>query len=204
MAYYIINKKIGGTQIFNPNIKSDLRIIGAVANAFVEKRPNDPRTEYLKNLFLSQRVAISGVAASDTLVVAQTHIFEINLPDAKGEKRSLVETASKGNVVLLNFTAMTAEESPAFNIELNKIYSEYSAKGLEIYQVSIDQDEYAWQKAAKNLPWISVYAGANDNKCLVDYNVNFIPTLYVIDRNGEIAERITDIAKIKSTVSKYL
>ena len=204
VAYYIINKKIGGTQIFNPNIKSDLRIIGAVANAFVEKRPNDPRTEYLKNLFLSQRVAISGVAASDTLVVAQTHIFEINLPDAKGEKRSLVETASKGNVVLLNFTAMTAEESPAFNIELNKIYSEYSAKGLEIYQVSIDQDEYAWQKAAKNLPWISVYAGANDNKCLVDYNVNFIPTLYVIDRNGEIAERITDIAKIKSTVGKYL
>ena len=203
-AYYIINKKVGGTAIFSPLVKSDLRVIGAVANAYSEKRPNDPRTDYLKALYLSNRAAQSNIVNSDTLTVAQTHIFEISLPDVNGKNVSLVETASKGNVVLLNFTAMTADESPAFNVELNKIYSEYHSRGFEIYQVSVDDNEYAWRKAAKNLPWVSVYAGLNNSKCLVEYNVNVIPALYVIDRNGEIAERITDISKIKATVAKYL
>lgn len=204
VAYYIINKKIGKTPIFNASIKSDLRIIGAVANAYTEKRPNDPRTDYLKNLYLANKAMYSNIAKNDTVVVGQTHIFDINLNNPDGKKISLANEATKGNVILLNFTSMTAEESPAFNIELAKIYNEYKSRGFEIYQVSVDEDEYAWQKAAKNLPWISVYAGVDNPKCLVEYNVNYIPALYVINRNGEISERITDITKIKSTISKYL
>ena len=204
VAYYIINKKIGKTPIFNASVKSDLRIIGAVANAYTENRPNDPRTEYLKNLYLANKAMYTNYAKNDTVVVGQTHIFDINLNNPDGKKVSLANEATKGKVILLNFTSMTADESPAFNIELAKIYNEYKDRGFEIYQVSVDEDEYAWQKAAKNLPWISVYAGVDNPKCLIEYNVNFIPALYVINRNGEISERITDITKIKSTISKYL
>ena len=204
VAYYIINKKVGNTPLFSANVKSDLRVIGAVANAYSELRPNDPRTNYLKTLYLANKAQFANVAGSDTIVVAQTHIFDINLKNPDGKDVSLADVASKGKVVLLNFTSMTADESPAFNIELAKIYNEYKNRGFEIYQVSVDEDEYAWQKAAKNLPWISVYAGVNNPKCLVEYNVNYIPALFVIDRNGEIAERITDITKIKTIVSKYL
>lgn len=204
VAYYIINKKIGKTPIFNASVKSDLRIIGAVANAYTENRPNDPRTEYLKNLYLANKAMYTNYAKNDTVVVEQTHIFDINLNNPNGKKVSLANEATKGKVILLNFTSMTADESPAFNIELAKIYNEYKDRGFEIYQVSVDEDEYAWQKAAKNLPWISVYAGVDNPKCLIEYNVNFIPALYVINRNGEISERITDITKIKSTISKYL
>lgn len=203
VAYYIVNKRVSGVPLFNANVKTDLRIIGAVANAYVNNRPSDPRTEYLKSVYLSNKVA-QNVGEHKELEVAQTHIFEISLYNPEGEKVSLVETASNGKVVLLNFTAMLATESPAFNVRLASIYDEFKSKGFEIYQVSVDEDEFAWKAAAKNLPWISVYAGPNDMKCLVDYNVNIIPALYVIDRNGEIAERITDLDKIKSTVSKYL
>ena len=45
VPYYIISKRVGGQPLFNPVVKEDLRIIGAVANAFNEQRPSDPRNQ---------------------------------------------------------------------------------------------------------------------------------------------------------------
>ena len=55
VSYYILNKKLNGKPLYDPTNKTDIRIIGAVANAFDQYRPNDPRTAYLKRLFLSSR-----------------------------------------------------------------------------------------------------------------------------------------------------
>ena len=52
VAYYTINKYIGGKPLFDPLNDNDLRIIGAVANSFNSFRKDDPRTDYLVNLLL--------------------------------------------------------------------------------------------------------------------------------------------------------
>ena len=57
----------------------------------------------------------------------------------------------------------------------------------------------------KNLPWISVYdpQGATSDY-LLKYNVGSLPAMFIINRNGELCERITDLKKIDSTVAKYM
>lgn len=204
VSYYIINKKIGGNSIFNPSNKSDLRVIGAVANAYNQYRPNDPRTTYLRNLYLSNRPVQPG-APKDTIVANEVPIFEINLMDDKGETHSLEKLAKSGKVIVLNFTAYTAEGSPVFNVELNKVYEQYRDRGMAIYQVSVDDDEFQWRQAARNLPWVTVLNTKTDGqRNLLNYNVSEIPTTFIINRNGELVERVDDITTLSSVVAKYI
>lgn len=201
VSYYIINKKISGVPVFNPENKKDLRIIGAVANAFDMQRPLDPRTNYLKNLYINKRRIYS---RPDTLVAPEKTLLEVNLYDLKGKKHSLEEVASKNRVVLLSFTSYSDEYSPALNIELNKIYNKFHSSGLEIYQIGFDGNEVNWRNTARNLPWITVYnSDADGPTVLKDYNVGAFPVIYII-QNGEIRERIAAGKSIEQTVAKYM
>ncbi|MDE5745600.1 MAG: DUF4369 domain-containing protein [Paramuribaculum sp.] len=202
VSYYIINKKVGGVSLYNPENKVDNRIIGAVANAFDQYRPNDPRTEYLRKLFLSNRRTANGTIA--TIEAPEVSLFDIDLYDNKGLKHSLNKVAEDNKVVLLSFTVYGAEASPAYNIVLNQVYDKYSKSGLEIYQVALDEDEYQWKQSAKNLPWVTVYNSPADGVAtLSNYNVQILPTTYIIV-NGELVDRIADPAQIGATVAKYL
>ncbi|MCM1484134.1 MAG: DUF4369 domain-containing protein [Muribaculaceae bacterium] len=198
VSYYIINKRIQGVPLFNPGDKSDLKVIGAVANAFNEYRPDDPRTAYLRRLFLRNRV----VPASDTIVAQELELIDVDLMDNTGKQRTLAGVARDNKVVLLNFTAYTAEFSPALNVELNKIYERYHGSGLEIYQIGFDGDEYQWRQSAKNLPWVTVYNSAADgDKYIMQYNVGAVPCTFII-KNGAIIERVTDPTKLGSAVAR--
>lgn len=107
--------------------------------------------------------------------------------------------------MILNFTAYATEWSPAFNVELNKVYEKYRQQGLEIYQVSVDENEYAWKQTAKNLPWITVLNNvAEGGKVLQQYNVGALPTTFVFNRNGELVQRVLDIDDLDSAVAKCL
>lgn len=204
-AYYTIFRRVGGTPLFNPASKADNRIIGAVANAFNEHRPADPRTRMLADLFLSNRAASRPAVPGDTLVAEEISLPEITLHDAKGNLRSLTAEASKGKVIILNFTAYSAQESPAINLELGKIYNANKANGLEIYQIGFDDDEYLWRNSAKNIPWIAVYNSSADGvNTLRDYNVGALPATFIINRQGELVERVVDFSKLQSAVARYL
>ena len=206
VTYYIINKSVAGKPLFNPAVKEDLKMIGAVANAFNERRPEDPRTGYLRRLFLSNRTKSPSQPENTNLPVAnEVRAFDIRLFDNTGKEHSLLDVTSKGNVVILNFTAYTADGSPAFNMALNKIYEKYHSQGLEIFQVSLDNDEYAWKQTAKNLPWITVFNGPNDgDKAIRDYNVGSLPAIFIFDRNGDVVDRVTDMASLESAVSRRM
>lgn len=206
VAYYIINKKIGGRSLFDPANKGDLRIIGAVANAFHERRPGDPRTAYLTQLFTSNhannRPAVSS-AATDTIMAAAIGVLDIQLYDDKGTLHSLAEECSKGHPVILNFTSYTAEASPAVNLALNKVYEQYASRGLQIFQVAFDADEYAWKQSARNLPWITVYNSAHDGtEALMKYNVGSLPATFVIGADGEIKSRVDNLAELNAAVAR--
>lgn len=201
VSYYIINKRVGGVPLFNPNDRNDLKVIGAVANAFDMYRPTDPRTKYLRNLFLTnKRVTLP----ADTLIAKETTLIDVSLYDRKGTRQELKDVAAKNRVVVLSFTAYGSEYSPALNIELNKLYTKHHADGLEIYQIGFDENEYGWRETASNLPWICVYNAPTDGpQVLNSYNVGALPAIFVI-QNGEIRERLTDATKIEQTVARYM
>lgn len=206
VSYYLINKKIGGMSLFNPANRRDLSIIGAVANAFSEKRPNDPRTVYLRKLYVESRKRMGGtkpVSERDTVLANAVGLFDISLYDAKGQLQSLAEVASHGKPVVLNFTLYSADASPAYNASLNRIYERYRDRGLEIFQVSLDTDEFAWRQAAKNLPWIAVYNSPTDgSENLTRYNVLSLPVSFVIGADGDIKERVESIDRLDAAVAR--
>ncbi len=203
VAYYIINKKVGFTPVFNPEVRSDLRIIGAVANAYHQYRPNDPRAESLRKLYVSHRNY--NKQATDTIRVAEIPILDFELFDENGAKQSLSGFTSKGGVVVLNFTTYDAAASPEFNMQLNKIYSANKGSGLEIVQVAVDKSQFDWEKAAKNIPWVTLYAPENVRAdILLKYNVGQLPATYVINRDGDLVERVDDVAKLSGVVERYL
>ena len=205
VAYYTINKYIDGQPLFDPMNDNDLRFIGAVANAFDSFRPNDPRTDYLKKVFLDgQRRRRASTAPTDTVYADVASLIDIKLQDYTGKDYILSDIAAKNRVVVLNFTAYEAEFSPQLNKLLNDIYQSYQNRGLAIYQVSLDQDNVIWREAAKNLPWITVYDPMGVNSQTVSsYNLMGTPTSFII-RNSEIVERVEDATNLKSAVARYL
>ena len=199
VAYYIVQKQIQGRQIFRKDVRKELGIIGAVTNAYSEYRPNDPRTEYLKNVWLSN---VPRSASGDTLVAQTIDLIEISALDNKGKQQTLSDVAMKNKVVLLVFTGYSDAYFQALNAELQKLWEKHHKGGFEIFQLGFDADEMKWRIAADQQPWITVWNGTSDLN-LRNYNVGQLPALFIIS-NGGLAERITDMATLESTVAKYL
>lgn len=202
IAYYAVNKYIGREPLFRSTDKMDLRIMGAVANAFNTYRPNDPRTKFMVDMVVTARGLNT---PADTLIVDEVPIIDITLQDNTGVEYSLADVSSKGGVVLLNFTTYAAKESPIFNKLLSDTYTKYKKRGLEIYQVAYDDNQYQWKTAAVNLPWITVYDPYGlQSRNLRKYNVGVLPTTFIIDRKGELVERVTDLTQLDKLIKKYL
>lgn len=207
-AYYAINKYIGSEPLFDILDNQDMKIVGAVANAFNTFRPNDPRTGYLVNTLLDaqrRRREVSQNGNGNVVVASEIPIIDIDLQDNHGKQQKLSKVTSRGKVVVLNFTMYTADFSPMFNKTLADTYRKYAAQGLEIYQVSVDPDEFQWRQSAKNLPWICVIdPSSTRSRNLMSYNVTTIPTSFVINRQGEIVQRVDNASKLDAEIAKYI
>lgn len=192
VAYYIISKN----SIFDPADPKDLRIIGAVANGFTQQRPNDPRTTYLKNLFLTNK----GLTLPNAqLNPSAQRAPEINLYDWKGESHSLLDETSKGRPVVLNFTDYSHQESPEFNRGLNALVQAYD---IDVFQVALDEDEINWKATARNLPWTAVLLPPTDASKLTlqEYNVTEIPTIFLFDTEGDLVNRFTSLKELEAAL----
>ncbi|MGL5318481.1 MAG: thioredoxin-like domain-containing protein [Bacteroidales bacterium] len=213
-AYYALFQKVYNYLIFDPYAKEDNKLYCAVATSMDFFNPEAPRTKHMKQFATDalqvvrsqkrQERTYDEVVSNSVQSVAEVKSnFEIELPNNKGKKVALSSTM--GKVVILNFTAYETKESPALNMVLNDLYSSYSAKGLEIYQVSVDTDEHFWKVSANNVPWIAVRDESSIySKYLSMYNVQQLPTIFVLDRQGEIVERVQKVSDLTNIVKKYL
>ncbi|GAP71442.1 TlpA disulfide reductase family protein [Candidatus Symbiothrix dinenymphae] len=204
-AYFALFQQIDGQMIFDIYNPHDSKLFGAVANTWNTTCPDAPRTTQLKTWYAQSRAALRPnktpveVAETDT----KTY-FDITLPGTAGQAITLSQTA-QGQVKLIDFTAYSMDGSPAHNRQLADLYSKHRTKGLEIYQISLDSDTHFWHNAAANLPWICVH----DEQSIYSptakkYNVTQIPTMFLINRQGEIAERIDDVQQLAGLLAKYL
>lgn len=204
VAYYIANKSIYGTPLLNINDKRDLRIIGAVANAFKENRPNDPRCHMMSDRYLSNMKRLS--TNRDTIAAPEVGLIDIELPNADGTKVKLSDVADKNKVVVLNFTSYTQDFSAPLNIELRKLYDKYHSAGLEIYQIGVDKaaqsDNFEWRQAARNLPWITVYNGPVA-EYVTAYNVPTVPAIFIIS-GSTIVNRPASVEELTRKLSQLL
>ena len=108
----------------------------------------------------------------------------------------------KGQVVLLDFHTFTMKESPQRILMLRDLYNKYHEKGLEIYQVALDQDEHFWKQMTQHLPWICVRDGSMQSA--QSYNVVEVPEFFLIDRNSQLQKRSSQMTDLEAEIKALL
>lgn len=205
LGYYIVNKTVGDLPLFSPANRTDLRVIGGLANRFMTHMPNDPRTQYLCALYLMARQEMNPQQQGVEFVASETGLLDIELFDPKGQKRKLSDVAAKSGITVLSFTSYQIEPSLSYNAELKRLQDLFAASNLNIYQVSLDSDEVQWRTVASNLPWTAVWYDYSDGGALINmYNIGALPMTYIIDRNGDLVERVINPADLESAIRKHL
>ena len=164
--------------------QSDAVIFRAVLDSLT---PVYPKSEYIVALRdavdVLQRDLDLAVRLGDVSVIS---FPELSMPDVDGEIRMLSEL--QGKVIILSFWSVGQTEHKMFNVDLMDLYQKYHDRGLEVYQVSLDIDKPSWASTVRSqsLPWISVNDGYGvQSPAVIAYNVGKIPSMFVIDRNGD-------------------
>ena len=211
-AYYALFLSINGQTIFSPQAdRQDAKCFAAVATQMDMLYPDAVRTEHLRNVALKgmaktspsrNNVSEEAVQQFESMIV-ESGLIDIELPDYKGAMHKLSQ--EKGKVVLLDFTAFKTEYSSGYNMLLRTLYDKYAESGLSIYQVSVDNDESYWMNVAANLPWICVHDEESLNSLYLKlYNVQQLPTVFLIDRDGNIVDRPEGSDELDGKISKLL
>ena len=207
-AYFAIFQQVNGLDIFDRTKREDYRYILTVANAYNTFMPESPRTQHLYRLALAilqnERDARQEADKEPQIPVAnEVSLIDIALPDLYGKIRRLSDL--KGKVVLLDFSAYAGKYSPDYNRALAQLYKKYHRQGFEIYQVSIDPNENLWQVSADNLPWICVRdADTTRSRVALSYNVQSLPTAFLIDRQSVLQQRVSKLADLPQAIEKLL
>ena len=212
-AYFALFQTVAiGNQtalIFDPRSKKqDVQVFAAVATSWDTFYRKSERGLNLHNIALEgmKNMRIIQAERSQTLdasKVTTTGVLEIALPDREGNLRRL--TALKGKVVLLDFHVFASKGSTERIMKMRDLYNKYHAQGLEIYQVSLDSDEHFWKESVAALPWICVHDNNGlDSQYASQYNVQTIPTFFLIDRDNVLQKRDSQIKNLDTEIKTLL
>lgn len=206
-AYFAIFQRIHNLSVFDPYNKEDMKPIAAVATSYDLIYPEWHRTIQLKEMAIQaiqyRRMQETPPTPVEENLVSESAYIEIELPNIYGKKVKLSDHI--GKVILLDFTAYQSEYSPAYNMELAKVYEKYNKRGFEIFQVSLDSYVNFWQVSAANLPWVCVRDPKGvESVVAATYNVRNLPTAYLLNKEGEIVIRLESLEQIDKEIAKLL
>lgn len=212
-AYYALFQTVAlagrPALIFDPRSKKeDVQVFAAVATSWDTYFPGSERGKNLHNIAIEgmknvRIIRAEQAQAIDASKISQAGVIEIALPDNRGVVRKL--TALKGKAVLLDFHVFATKESTARIMKLRKLYNKYHAQGFEIYQVSLDPDEHFWKESVAALPWVSVRdAGGLNAESASQYNVQTVPTFFLIDKNNVLQKRDVQVKDLDAEIKALL
>ncbi len=195
--------------IFNPrNNEDDVKMFAAVATSWDTFHPGALRGENLHNIAIEGMKNVRIIKARESQIIDASKIdtsgiVDIELTDNKGNVRKLSEL--KGKVVLLDFCSFAQEGVTERIMIMRDVYNKYHSQGLEIFQVSLDNNEHFWKTQTAALPWVSVNdpAGAA-SQYVMKYNVMVIPTFYLIDKEGTPVKRDEQIKDLDAEIKALL
>ena len=207
-AYFALFQTLNGYMIFDPLAsKDDVKCFAAVATSLNNAYPHADRSRNLYNMVIkgmkNTREPQQEVVEIDPSLVKEVGVVDIKLKDLNGNLRTLTEL--KGKVVLIDFTVYNNAMSAAHNLALRELYNKYQAQGLEIYQISLDNDEHFWKTSADNLPWICVRDAAGPySQCVNLYSVAGLPSVFLVGRDNDLKLRGENIQDLEAEVRKLL
>ena len=191
--------------LFDPvSQRDDVKCYASIATVWDGRWPDADRTIQLCNMAI-KGMENTAPTQSRTIEVpadkiTETGIIDIELPDINGTLRRLSDL--KGHVVLMDFTMYGAKESQARTRVMRELYNKYRESGLEIYQISLDDDIHFWKFSCENLPWVCVHE--TDGRATSSYAVNSLPTFFLINRDNDIVSRSENITNLEEELQRLL
>ena len=172
-----------GIDVFSE--KSDFPFFTMIADSLSAVYPTAP---HVRSLIKNVENRTSAIDRLKNLIKIDEAIPNINLPDIYGVDQNL--NSIKDKAILLTFWSAADPNSGMLNKEMKDLYKKMEDKEFEIYQVSLDQNKTLWVSSIveQNIPWISVHdkAGGTNSIAARIYQINSIPSNYLIDKNGVI------------------
>ena len=205
-AYFALFQQIDGLWFFDLYDRTDSKAYAAVATSYKTFYPESPRAKQLE-YFALQSLKVTRGERQRTLNLPdakEVNFIDIELPSID-EKNITLSSVAEGKAVLVNFTAFRTEWSPSFNSKLKELYNKYKGSGLEIYQISLDDDLHFWKNAIQTIPWVCVRDPQSIYSSIAAlYNVRQLPALFLINKKGEMVKRIDSVDTIESDIKAAL
>ena len=203
-AVYALYQRLPNDEaLFNAN--DDRVYYRMVADSLADKYPASPHVIALLRDVKTQddAAALAQQVSRQQAETAGLNHPEITLQDMFGKDHKLSELKNKS--ILLTFWSVTDPKGPAMNNEMKELYKEFSGKGFDIYQVSLDSDKASWILAvqAQKLPWTNVIdPNGFTGLPAMSYNVAATPVNFLIDRRGNITGRNLQGAALRTRVAE--
>lgn len=109
--------------------------------------------------------------------------IDFDLPSDEG---NIKLSDLKGSVVYVDYWASWCPPCRKSFPWMNKMHSKYEAQGLKIIGISLDSKRKNAHKFLKKMPALFSIAYDPEGNTADDYNVQVMPTSYLIDRDGNL------------------
>lgn len=201
--YIVVNNE--ARLIFNPTVDpEDNKVFGAVATSWDTYFPNSERGQNLHNITI-KGMRDNRIAAANKqniqIEAEETGVIDLPLRDNKGNMHHLTDL--RGKIVLLDFHAFSLPDSPEYIMQMRELYDKYHAKGLEIYMVSLDENEHFWKESVATLPWINVYDNTGISEAYTSA-ATATPIIYLIDRSNTVVRNPAQIKNLPKEIEALL
>lgn len=111
----------------------------------------------------------------------------------------------RGQYVLIEFWASWCPDCQKETENMKQMYATYAPQGVVFVGVSFDTDRDQWQQyiSENGLSWIQFceLKPWKESSISTAYNVRWIPTLYLIDKDGRVVLGTVSVAEMNSRLA---
>lgn len=203
-SYMALYQKLDD-KTFTLNENDDIKFVKIVASSMKALYPDHDYTKVILNNLTDLEKRLSNLKMAQLIKENGSNFPDITLPNTK--EKDVTLSSLKGKFIVLSFWASQDANSRKQNQTLKKVYKKYSKKGLEIYQISVDQDEKLWKKAIQEdqMNWINVCdAKTGSLNAARLYNIQSVPSNYLLDQKGEIVGKNLFGLALEEKIAEYV
>lgn len=185
-SYYALYQKFNNSDfILTP--EQDLHSYKVVASSLKAMYPESQYTRAILKHLSQINQSVRNEKLRQLIANSESTLPAIRLANVQGDTITL--SSLKGKYIILDFTVLGSKNSEGYIREMKNIYNKFRSRGVQIYQVCLDENEALWQRLVKQygIDWICVRDGAGaQSRVAQSWNVRNIPANFIINPKFEI------------------